>query len=91
MNESALQRRLLSDLNQRRYCCAVKLHPYIVGDPDIVGCYYGHIFLLECKVRYNRSSKIQQHRQAVWRNALAEVEEAREDFDVDEFLKELLK
>jgi len=34
---------------------------------------------------------ILQHRQAVWRNALAEVEEAREDFDVDEFLKELLK
>jgi len=91
MSESRLQKRILDELNANPDVRATKLYPLEVGNPDIVGCYLGRCFLIEVKYGSGTRSKIQKWRAEEWRESGAMVVEAREDFDVELFLWEVMK
>jgi len=92
MKESTLVKGVLDELNGMPECKAVKFHGSRfteAGTPDIVGCFRGIPFLIECKVGRNEPTKIQAHRMRQWADAGAFVTVAREDFDVPAFIESL--
>lgn len=44
-----------------------------VGEPDIHGCYLGHMLIIECKQPGEELTMIQKHRLMVWKRAGAKV------------------
>lgn len=80
MNESALTRKILKDLNAAEGVCAVKHHGgafSTAGEPDIYGSCAGRAFLIEVKVGRNMPTKIQRARMRQWARAGANVGVAR--------------
>lgn len=72
MAEKALQSRLLKVLNSIVGCKAVKVPQDGYGEkgtPDILGCYLGHMFAIECKSRAGRPTLLQETRLREWRDA----------------------
>ena len=86
MRESALQARILRELNAVPGCKAVKLTPVEVGSPDIIGSYLGRAFVIEVKVGGKKPRRIQSLRLAQWAAAGAVAGEAREAFETAAFL-----
>jgi len=46
---------------------------FTIGEPDIIGCFWGTMFCIELKAPGNTSTKLQLARQAAWRKAGAIV------------------
>jgi len=86
MRESTLQRRILRELNAVPGCKAIPLTGMEAGTPDLIGCYLGWGFLIECKVDGKLPTLIQDQRIGEWQNTGAPVVVARENFDVYAFL-----
>ena len=71
-SEAALVRRVLRELNSWPDCRAVKIHgsPYSRrGDPDIWGCRYGVMFLLEAKSPGKHPTALQYKELNRWHQA----------------------
>lgn len=74
---------------------AVKFHGnrfVQTGTPDILGCYKGFSFVIECKVGKNKTTKIQEHQLNQWHEAgsytlvaysIEEVEDMIRYFDTE--------
>jgi len=83
MSESALQYRIIKQLNQIGK--AIPLNGNTErGTPDILFICNGKPFMIECKVDGRKPTKIQEHRMKEWAAAGATVILAEEDFDVSD-------
>ena len=72
MTEGDFIRKLTDELSKRDGVKAIKLHtgPYgRKGEPDILGCYNGRMFVLEGKLAYNKPTALQHRRIDEWRTA----------------------
>lgn len=95
MKETSLTKRILTRLNAMPDCYATKIHGgrWTAGQPDILGCIArpggrgGQAFAIECKVGRNKPTPLQQAMLNHWARSGAMTAVAREDFDVDQFLK----
>lgn len=70
--EANIVRRVLHELNSWPNVRAIKKHGSRygrVGDPDIWGCAYGRMFLLEMKAPGEKPSKMQEKELAAWKRA----------------------
>ena len=71
-SESSRVRAIIQVLNSLPNTKCIKIHggAYTeTGTPDIIGCREGRMFVLECKVGYNKPTKIQTHRLKQWAGA----------------------
>lgn len=92
MRERALQSRILRTLNARPDCKALNIPggPRMEsGTPDILGCYRGQAFAIECKVGGAEPTPLQEHRLRQWAGGGAVTVVAGEDFDAEDFLRSL--
>lgn len=74
--EALLVRRILKELNSWPQCRAVKMHgsPYgRRGDPDIWGCRYGKMFLLELKAKGKKATRTQLAQLGAWASVGAQT------------------
>jgi Holliday junction resolvase len=89
MRESVLVTRILEELRSFG-AKVIKVHgsQYIeAGTPDLMGCYHGRPFAIECKINKNHTTRLQLKRLDEWRSAGAVAVVAREDFDTAAFLR----
>jgi hypothetical protein len=94
MKESAIQSRILRELNRTDGCKAVKYPSMGFGEkgtPVIVGSYLGCMFAIEVKAPGGRLTPLQEHRLTEWRGSGAVAVVAGDGFDVDEFLRGVRK
>lgn len=71
---------------------AVKFHGnrfVQAGTPDILGCYKGFSFVIECKVDKNKTTKIQDHQLNQWHEAGSYVLVAYDLISVKEMINYL--
>lgn len=74
--EANLVRRILRELNSWPRTRAVKLHGSAytrAGAPDILGCTYGRLFVIEVKSKGKIPTKIQRYELRKWAEAGATV------------------
>lgn len=72
MSEGEFVRKLKDEFNRRDGVKVMKLNtgPYGQrGEPDIIGCYRGWMFVLEVKLEYNKPTELQLRRLDEWRLA----------------------
>ncbi len=87
--EKALVRRLRRHLTDAG-CQVIKTTGVsLVGTPDLIGCYQGRSFVLECKARGGKVTPKQLHELKRWREAGSVAIVAWPDFDVADFLAAL--
>ena len=70
--ETNLTKRVLTELNSWPHTEAIKKHggPYgKKGEPDIFGCRYGRMFLLEMKAPGKKPTKLQYKRLREWKES----------------------
>jgi Holliday junction resolvase len=96
MAEKELQSRLLKTLNGIVGCKAVKVPQDGYGEkgtPDILGCYLGNMFAIECKSASGKLTDIQKVRLSEWKSAGCHAIEVREgdEFDPRVMLQDLIR
>lgn len=78
MRENKYQAQVIEYLNSQDYCVAVPYTPGtngVKGTPDIIGCYRGFSFVIECKIAPNTPDEKQDYELKRWamRGAIALV------------------
>ncbi len=89
MKESNLQRKILEKLNNTPLCKAVSTTQGFFGrkgEPDIMGSYDGHMFVIEVKLPGGKPTEIQEKRLSEWQAAGAFAKVMEEVGEVDTFL-----